>query len=106
MTAWWAFKASTQSVSLLNGDLGSPTGLHRWHKQYSLICVMILPACSSFVITHRVIWLILRASSDAESSLICTIAFLIVAAASLSSAPSFGSSKAMVQINELSASLD
>merc|ERR1719433_822659 len=55
----------------------------------------MLAQCSSFVMTHRVIWLKSSGLDAAvfESSLIFTMALRIVAQASFTSATSFGSSK-------------
>ena len=44
-----------KSFSSVKGEPGAPTGLTRWHRQYSEIFVMILQACSSLVLTQRVI---------------------------------------------------
>jgi len=50
-----------------------------------LMMVMIFLACSSLVLTQRVIWLMFCALMVALSSLICTIALRMVAHASLTS---------------------
>ena len=54
ITAWCALRASTKSASEVKGDLGSPTGLMRWQRQYSPTRVIIFAQCSSLVLTQRV----------------------------------------------------